>query len=475
MLQKSFDDFTQQQDKLLVVLQGISVLSFGSLIVNIILNNNLSLTSAILPVLLVWASWELKPEKWYFLLIALISQSVSSFLGVMPEIVHSYLYSAGCAIVAVVVYRLKETYFEFENKSSFKKIFIYILVALMLPTVSIWGKTIWPETERPRIDPAAVNFYERIEKIAFNRDGTLGVIAKNQIILWDIDTNEKTTLSSGGKRITAMAFSPDGRYLAVGRGDRYDKSDNGDILIELWDLKLKEMIPLSRPCVGNEKRSGVFVVVFSPDSKYLAVLSQIDRRDETVDIWDIQKRKLKMQDEVIIPTKTKRLPNESWIACMVRSDSLSVWDEDTGRFIKWLPNWYRNLSYSPDSRFLAIASHVSTEDDYSKGSVELWDVQTEMVAKELIWNEKHVQIDSLAYSPDGKYLLTGGTVDHKLEQGTVSCKINIQLWDVESGESRKYEFDQPFYIGKPSVAFSPDGKRMAATSGDYVKVWEVDR
>lgn len=82
-----------------------------------------------------------------------------------------------------------------------------------------------------------------------------------------------------------MTFSPDGRYLAVGRGDRYDGSDNGESLSELWNLESKERI-LLKPRVNNEKRSGVFAVKFSPDSKYLAAASQIGR-DGTVDIWDV--------------------------------------------------------------------------------------------------------------------------------------------------------------------------------------------
>lgn len=43
------------------------------------------------------------------------------------------------------------------------KIFICILVALSLPTVLIWGNFL-----RPEMDSTVFNFYEDIEKIAFN-------------------------------------------------------------------------------------------------------------------------------------------------------------------------------------------------------------------------------------------------------------------------------------------------------------------
>lgn len=381
--------------------------------------------------------------------------------------------------------------------NSYKKRFIYLLVVLILVTLLFMGKEI-----QAKFDPTVFKFSMNIKQIAFNRDGTLGVIAGNEITLFDINTKKKIVLSSGGKNITAMAFSPDGRYLAIGRGaieNGIAVQDQEDLGGELWDLESGEMIFLKNSIVGNEKGSGVFVVVFSPDSKYLATSSETNR-EGIVAIWDIQKRKLKMtlQDEAIIPTKTKSLPNGPWMPIMVKRmrdghptaltyspdgkylmvgrDSLSIWDADTGQFIKTLPTWRRDiqgLSYSPDSRFLAVAGNVSTADDYSKGSVELWDIRTEKVAKELIWNEKHFYIDSLAYSPNGKYLLTGGKSDHELKQdGNVYCKLNVQLWDVESGQSRKYEFDHPGYQGRTSVAFSSDGKRMVASSGQYIKIWE---
>ncbi len=363
--------------------------------------------------------------------------------------------------------------------NSYKKRFIYLLVVLILFTLFFMEKEI-----RTKIDPTVFKFSMNIKQIAFYRDGTLGVIAGNEITLFDINTKKKIVLSSGGENITATAFSPDGRYLVVGRGAG----------VELWNLESGEMIFLKNAIVGN-----VFVAAFSPDSKYLATSSE-SNREGTVAIWDIQKRKLKMtlQDEAIIPTKTKSLPNGPWMTIMVKRmrdghptaltyspdgkylivgrESLSIWDADTGQFIKTLPTWRRDiqgLSYSPDSRFLAVAGNVSTEDDYSKGSVELWDIQAEKVAKELIWNAKHFYIDSLAYSPDSKYLLTGGTSDHELKDGNVYCKLNVQLWDVESGQSRKYEFDHPGYQGRTSVAFSPDGKKMVASSGQYIKIWEV--
>jgi WD40 repeat protein len=76
-------------------------------------------------------------------------------------------------------------------------------------------------------------------------------------------------------------------------------------------------------------------------------------------------------------------------------------------------------------------------------------------------------ITSVAFSPDGKRLVSGSYV------GT------IQLWDVPAGKSTATLQNTPATLGPLSnsvymVAFSPDGRSLAAASRDgTVKLWDV--
>src|SRR5262249_10891739 len=82
--------------------------------------------------------------------------------------------------------------------------------------------------------------------------------------------------------------------------------------------------------------------------------------------------------------------------------------------------------------------------------------------KDLQALEGHTEaVNSLAFSPDGKALVTGG-VDRK-----------VRLYDLAAGGPAKPEMSGHNLVIH-AVAFSPDGKLVASVGGDHiVRLWDA--
>ena len=135
--------------------------------------------------------------------------------------------------------------------------------------------------------------------------------------------------------------------------------------------------------------------------------------------------------------------------------TVKLWDVVTGAEILSLRHeqavW--SLAFSPDGHRLVTGSGKLPPDANTlpDGEVTVWDLTTQKVLRK---RDGHGgQLNSVAFSPDGRRIAS-------------PCRDNtVRIWDVETGQ----DLVTVSQVGpRPSaVAFSPDGSRLACGSGVY--------
>ena len=116
-----------------------------------------------------------------------------------------------------------------------------------------------------------------------------------------------------------------------------------------------------------------------------------------------------------------------------------------------------SMAFSPDGKTLASGGGYLSS-DLKPGEIMLWEMDTGKRLRSLTGHTGGVW--SVAFSPDGKTLASS------------SADKTIKLWDVSSGKEKATLEGHREWVR--SIAFSPDGKALASASNDTtVKVWSA--
>jgi WD40 repeat protein len=340
------------------------------------------------------------------------------------------------------------------------KIFTLLTCGLLLAVMSGLG----PQEPKERLiikgETGPTHAPYQFMNVVFSHDGKLIATVGGGIKVWDSGSGALKQTLKPKWDVSALAFSPDSKLLAVGVGALY----HGDI--EVWQVatgervwRQSDVLPVHRVPVAFSADGNLI----SPEEPTRSPTARKEREalphKWALSFWDSDTGKRVrtlecgmppiLQGRLALSADGKRLLNVTTTSAVSPSRHIELWDVPAGKCIGKVTIEKANviaLSFMPGK-----TAAVGLSD-----RVEIWDIVGEKLVRMLKIGEIY-GAHPLAFSSDGKLLASA----HENE---------VKLWDTQTGDVLgSLPLAKTFCL-----ALSPDGKTLATTNRNgTLRLWEV--
>jgi WD40 repeat protein len=253
--------------------------------------------------------------------------------------------------------------------------------------------------------------------------------------LWNASTGKAVAdLTGGDGGVEAVAFSPDGRWLA---------SSGTDGIVRVWDVATRKLQHAYRM---QERANRVWALAFSPDGRTLAAAQQ----EGTVILCQPARRQCRELDVEIGPCGLVFSPDSRELTAIGwpgrTAGRITRFDTMTGRSIEKDPpgppsSCWTCVAYSPDGSKLAAVN--------MDRHVRCWDRASGKVCFRL---DATLNPHYIGFSPDSRSVLLLGTPSR------------LRRWDIESGN--QFDLPTPLDATTKMVVSTADGRAVGLATDD---------
>ncbi len=306
--------------------------------------------------------------------------------------------------------------------------------------------------------------------------------------IWQIDTGKDVTSFSLPARVDFIGYSDDNRLLWL----------SGDVFTIWKDTEQKNFF-LNQPTPPEGSPEG-WLVTFIPGTKHLVSLN----RSGTLKRWDIgNDQRIRLLEKV-----SRHGEDDGWF----RGHTLTCSSEERSLVTSILPLGDKGVvlqneevrvtfipeittpemsvvsaAVSPDLTLLATGGALNN-------AITLWNVETGKPIR--VMTGHTAEVYDLAFSPDGKYLVSGGARAweyHEDEDGSTVRSDGTYMFMIEDGKSNYFYFGEDGHIDTTvkvwetvrgeciatlendgwtnRIAFSGDGTCLVTSSANYINLW----
>jgi len=266
--------------------------------------------------------------------------------------------------------------------------------------------------------------------------------------------------------IEAVAFSPDGKTLAISKTGVLHITNNYNLT--LWNVSTGDV---AREINGMGGRQ----ISFSPDGKFILSDTGLSMKLKVADVMTgTVTQEFKARSGIFSPDGKYILKrnNRKEIALVERISSRELWKVD---IVAWGSSGV--FAFSPDGKYILAAMNQKTN-NFSPlfSSLKLLDTATGNQIREFgtsyhsggLFSVEWIyhMLSAVAFTPDGKYAMSGDLGGH------------YRLWDISTGtEVRQLklvsEIAGTMLNIVPAIAFSPNGKNVVVASLASTRLFDV--